>query len=270
MRSLAEFLVFEDVIINYGNVQILKNINLQIKKGTTTMIVGSSGCGKTSLLNCITGKSVPSSGNVRINGDLVSADKNKLNLRKNMGMLFQKSGLFPDMTVAENVALPFYEHYPEMTKTQIDIAVKLKLNSVGLRGVYHKYPSELSGGMERRVALARAVALDPSLILYDEPLTGQDPISCGVLISLMSALRDAYGATSVIVTHQITTLAKHVDMICILGDKKILAYDTVDNVFASKEPYIKQFLAGDPDGVVPFHHEALPLAIDLNLGEANA
>ncbi len=230
------------------------------------MIVGSSGCGKTSLLNCITGKIVPDSGSVKVGDVIVNATEDKTNLRKNMGMLFQKSGLFPDLTVAENVALPFYEHFPELSAEQIGLAVKLKLNAVGLRGVYNKYPSQLSGGMERRVALARAVALDPSLILYDEPLTGQDPISCGVLISLMSALKNAYGATSILVSHQISILAKYVDRICVVGNQTILINDTVEKVFASNQPYIKQFLAGDPDGVVPFHYAAEPINEDLALG----
>lgn len=267
MKVLSDFVVFDDVAIVYNGVTILRDINFAIPQGSTTMIVGSSGCGKTSLLNCITGQQQPSHGNVRINGISVNALVCKNDYRKNIGMLFQKSGLFADLTVAENVALPFYEHFPQMSESQIEIAVKLKLNAVGLRGVYDKYPAQLSGGMERRVALARAVALDPSLILYDEPLTGQDPISCGVLISLMHALKSAYGATSIIVTHQINTLAKHCDYLCIVGNQSVLVFDSVAKVFAGRDPYIKQFLAGDPDGVVPFHHAASPIAADLGLGD---
>ena len=266
---MENYVQFKDVGLVYGITTVLENINLTIPQGSTTMVVGPSGCGKTSILNFITGKIKPTQGTVIVDNIEVNNLKNSASYRKNIGMLFQKSGLFPDMTVAENVALPFYEHFPELTKEQIELAVKLKLNAVGLRGVYDKYPSQLSGGMERRVALARAVALDPSLILYDEPLTGQDPISCGVLISLMKALKEAYGATSIIVTHQISTLAKHVDRVCVVGDKTVLLNNTVENTFASKEPYINQFIAGVPDGVVKFHHAARPLEQDLNIGDAN-
>lgn len=268
--SLNSYVRFEDVGLKIGETTILEHVTTSIPIGSTTMVVGTSGCGKTTMLNFITGKTKPTSGKIIVDNIEVNNLKNKYLHRKNIGMLFQKSGLFMDMTVAENVALPYYEHYPELSQEQIELAVKLKLNAVGLRGVYSKYPAELSGGMERRVALARAVALDPSLILYDEPLTGQDPISCGVLISLIKAMKNAYGATSIIVTHQINTLLKHVDRIMVVGNKTILLNDTVEKVLSNNNPYIKQFVAGIPDGVVPFHYDAPPLYIDLQLGEINA
>lgn len=265
--ELSDYIKFENVCLKFDGKLILDDVSFTIPRHETTMIVGSSGSGKTSILNCITGKIPPISGKVFVGGYALHEACDRLELRKNIGMLFQQSGLFQDLTVAENVALPYYEHYPNLTSEQISIAVKLKLHAVGLRGVLHKYPSQLSGGMERRVALARAIALDPSLILYDEPLTGQDPISCGVLISLVQALKQAYGATSVIVSHQINVLAKYVDRVLVIGDKKVLINDTVKQVMQSELPYVKQFLSGNPDGVVAFHHEAIPLADDLERGD---
>ena len=268
--ELNDYVAFQNVEIIYDGASVLKDINTSFPEGKTTMIVGSSGSGKTSLLNCINGKIKPNHGRVFVNSVDITQIENKREYRKNIGMLFQKSGLFPDLTVSENVALPYYEHYPNLKEDEINTLVKLKLQAVGLRGVYNKLPRELSGGMERRVALARAVALDPPLILYDEPLTGQDPISCGVLISLMSALKNAYGATSIIVSHQIKHLANHVDRICVVGNNGIIINDDVDKVFACKEPYVQQFLAGVPDGVVTFHYPAVDINDDLGLGELNA
>lgn len=264
---MTDYVKLQNVNIAFKGEQILNNVNVSFPRGKTTMVVGSSGSGKSSILNCITGKVLPTEGSVSIDGHNLCSATNISSIRRNMGMLFQKSGLFQDLTISENVALPFYEHFPNMTDKQVKIAVKLKLQAVGLRGVAHKYPSQLSGGMERRVALARAVALDPALILYDEPLTGQDPISCGVLMSLMAALKEAYGATSIVVSHQIPTLKSQVDMICVVGNNTVLMNDTVENVFASKDPYIQQFLQGSPDGVVPFHHHAKAINNDLELGD---
>lgn len=258
---------FKDVTISYKGEVILDNVSAVFPQGESTMIVGYSGSGKTSLLNCIIGKVIPDKGSVLVDGKELSKAQDINLVRKNIGMLFQKSGLFQDLTIGENVALPFYEHYPKLPKEFIDVAVKLKLEAVGLRGVIDKYPRQLSGGMERRVALARAVALDPSLILYDEPLTGQDPISCAVLISLISALQNAYGATSVIVSHQINVLSPKVDRICVVGKKSIIVNDTVENVFACQDPYVQQFVSGLPDGVMPFHFPAKPINYDLSLGD---
>ncbi len=262
---------FVDASLGYGSKIIFESLNFSVPRGASVLILGLSGCGKTSILNAITGKSPVLSGQVRVDDAPVDVhDKPALfAMRRQMGMLFQQSGLFPDLTVGENIALPYYEHLPGLPDTAIRTAVLLKLQAVGLRGVIDLYPHALSGGMARRVALARAVALDPSLILYDEPLTGQDPISCGVLKQLILGLQDAYGATSIIVSHQIKTLGDMVDYVCVLGQKKVLMFDRREVVFSSQDPYVRQFLDGNPDGVIPFHYPCAPLTQQLNMEQAS-
>lgn len=263
--GMSDHVQFQDVRLGYGNRVLFDCLNFSIPKGACALFLGLSGCGKTSILNAITGKIPTMSGRVLVQGQTVDPQQPKqmFAMRRDMGMLFQQSGLFPDLTVGENIALPFYQHHPHLAMEVVRAVVLLKLQAVGLRGVIDAYPHQLSGGMARRVSLARAVALDPSLILYDEPLTGQDPISCGVLKKLILGLRDAYGATSIIVSHQIQTLADIVDYVCVLGDQHIKIFDRKEVVFAHQDPYVAQFLKGDPDGVIPFHYPCSPLMTQL-------
>jgi len=223
--------------------------------------MGGSGCGKTTILRLIGGQLRPQRGRVVVAGkDVAALDRDELfALRRKIGMLFQFGALFTDMTVFENIAFPLREH-TELPEELIRDLVLMKLNAVGLRGAAQLRPSELSGGMARRVALARAIALDPLLVMYDEPFAGLDPISLGIVGQLIRKLNDALGITSVVVTHDIYESLKIVDYIYFVAEGRIVAHGTPEDVRASTDPFVRQFVDGEPDGPVPFHYPAKALS----------
>lgn len=247
---------------------IYDDITLRIPKGKITAVMGPSGIGKTTMLKLIGGQLIPDSGDVRFDGEsLVGMSRHKLyETRRRMSMLFQSGALFTDMSVFDNVAFPLREH-TKLSEDIIATIVALKLQAVGLRGAANLMPSELSGGMARRAALARAIALDPDLIMFDEPFAGQDPISMGVLVKLIRALNDALGLTSVVVTHDVTEVLTIADYIYILADKRIIGEGTADEIKNSESELVQQFLKGQADGPVPFHFPAPSLAQSLFGGQ---
>ena len=240
---------------------ILRGIDMAIPRGKLVAIMGGSGCGKTTILRLIGGQLRAQGGVVEVAGQNVSAlDRDALfALRRRIGMLFQFGALFTDMSVFENIAFPLREH-TELPEEMIRDLVLMKLNAVGLRGAAQLRPSELSGGMSRRVALARAIALDPMLVMYDEPFAGLDPISLGIVGQLVRKLNDALGITSVVVTHDIYESLKIVDYIYFVADGRIVAQGTPEQVRASADSLVRQFVDGEPDGPVPFHYPARVLA----------
>jgi phospholipid/cholesterol/gamma-HCH transport system ATP-binding protein len=233
---------------------IVKNISLNIPQGKITAIMGGSGSGKTTLLRLISGQYKPNYGRVNVFGKNISTLSNSeiLKLRRNLGMLFQFGALFTDMTVYENVAFSLKEH-TDLPKEIIDKIVAMKLEAVGLFGTQHMMPQELSGGMARRVALARSIALDPQLMLYDEPFTGLDPISLNVSAMLIKKLNDALGQTSVLVTHDIEASLKIVDYIYFMANGEIVAAGTPEEVKKTNNPIVRQFVDGQVSG--PFNFE---------------
>ena len=239
---------------------VLRGIDMKIPRGKVVAIMGGSGCGKTTILRLIGGALRPQSGRVIVAGhDVGALDRDQLfALRRRIGMLFQFGALFTDMTVFENIAFPMREH-TDLTEELIRDLVLMKLNAVGLRGAAQLQPAELSGGMARRVALARAIALDPMLVMYDEPFAGLDPISLGVVGQLIRKLNDALGITSVVVTHDIYESLKMVDYIYFVSEGRIVAKGTPAEVRASDESFVRQFVGGEPDGPVPFHYPAKPI-----------
>lgn len=234
---------------------IYDDISLRIVKGKTTAIMGPSGIGKTTMLRLMGGQLKPDSGDIRFKGESIqSIKRNRLfTVRRQMSMLFQSGALFTDMTVFDNIAFPLREH-TKLSESEIKTLVLLKLQAVGLRGAAQLMPAELSGGMARRAALARAIALDPELIMYDEPFAGQDPISMGVLVKLIKALNDALQLTSVVVTHDVTEVLTIADYIYILAEKKVIGSGTPEQIKQSDSPLVQQFLKGQADGPVPFHY----------------
>ncbi len=243
---------------------IFDDISLNIKRGKITAIMGPSGTGKTTLLQLIGGALKPDHGSIELNGDNVSKlSQSKLyQLRKRIGMLFQSGALFTNLSVFENVAFPLREH-TQLSEELIRYLVLMKLQAVGLRGARHLMPSELSGGMSRRVALARAMVLDPELMMYDEPFTGQDPISMGVLVKLIKELNTALGMTSIIVSHDVPETASIADEIYVLSEGKIVGSGTPQLLATDNNPYVNQFMHGLPDGVVPFHYPADEYVLDV-------
>lgn len=226
--------------------------------------MGPSGTGKTTLLKLIGAELQPQSGEVFINGNNIhQLSHHHLSLaRKEIGLLFQTGALFTDLSVYENVAFPLREH-TALPEPMIHDIVMMKLEAVGLRGAYHLMPSELSGGMARRVAFARTIALDPELLLYDEPFTGQDPISMGMLVSLIKNLNEFLSITSVIVSHDVEETLKIADYVYILSNGRVAGEGTPSQLKESRSPFVMQFLTGQADGVVPFHYPAKPYAEDL-------
>ena len=253
-----------DVNFAYGSRPILTGINMTIPRGKVVAIMGSSGCGKTTTLRLIGGQLRPSSGEVQVNGQVVHAldSAGLYDLRRRMGMLFQFGALFTDMSVYDNVAFQMREH-TDLPEPLIHDLVMMKLHSVGLRGAHDLMPSELSGGMARRVALARAVALDPMLIMYDEPFAGLDPISLSIIGELIRSLNDALGASSIIVTHDVQESLKIVDYVYFVSAGKIVAEGTAEEIKASKMPYVHQFVWGEADGPVPFQYPARPYGEEM-------
>jgi phospholipid/cholesterol/gamma-HCH transport system ATP-binding protein len=259
-----------DVSFGYDAARpVLRDIDLEIPRGAVVGIMGQSGCGKTTLLRMIMGALRPSAGSVRVLGrDAAALDRAGLfAMRREMGMLFQFGALFTDLSVYENVAFPLREH-TQLPGELLHDLVLLKLEAVGLRGAAHLMPAELSGGMARRVALARSIALDPQLMLYDEPFTGLDPISFGVIARLIRSLNDSLGATSIIVTHDVQEALGVVDYVYFMAAGRIIAKGTPDEIRASREPFVHQFVNGRRDGPVPFHYQAPDYAADLEFAAA--
>lgn len=243
---------------------IFDNANLNIPRGKVTAIMGPSGCGKTTLLRLIGGQITPDSGTILIDGHDITkiAKKDLFKIRARMGMLFQSGALFTDLSVFENVAFPLREH-TNLPDSMIHDLVLMKLQAVGLRGAHTFMPNELSGGMARRVALARAMALDPEFIMYDEPFTGQDPISLGVLVQLIRLLNDALDMTSIVVSHDIHETIGIADQIYLIAKGKVVGAGTPDDLINSNDPWVHQFMQALPDGPVPFHYPAPAYADDL-------
>jgi len=243
----------------YDRRPVLTGINLEIPRGKVVAIMGGSGCGKTTLLRLIGGQIKAQSGSVSVDGKMVAElDAGGLyRLRRRMGMLFQFGALFTDMSVFDNVAFQMREH-TDLPEELIRDLVLMKLNAVGLRGAHHLMPSELSGGMARRVALARAIALDPMLMLYDEPFAGLDPISLGVVGRLIRKLNDALGASSVVVTHDVQESLLIVDYVYFVSEGKVVAEGTPTQIRASRDPWVHQFVWAEADGPVPFHYSSAP------------
>lgn len=243
---------------------IFQGVDMTIQRGKVTAIMGPSGTGKTTLLRLIGGQLRPNQGRITVYGQNIHRlDRSGLfQLRKQMGMLFQSGGLFTHLTVFENVAFPLREH-TKLSENMIHTLVLMKLEMVGLRGARDLMPSELSGGMARRVALARAIALDPALIMYDEPFSGQDPISMGVLVKLIRTLNDALGLTTIIVSHDVQETLSIADYVYVISNGQLIGQGTPKNIDESKSSQLQQFLCGLPDGPVPFHYPAVDLNQDL-------
>lgn len=259
-----ETVLITDMQFYRGDREIYKDISLSVKKGGITAIMGPSGIGKTTLLKIIGGQLSPNQGSVLFQGeDVHSVSRTRLyEMRRKMSMLFQSGALFTNMTVYDNVAFPLREH-TKLSESIINTIVKLKLEAVGLRGAANLMPSELSGGMARRAALARAIALDPDLIMYDEPFAGQDPISMGVLVKLIKALNKALDLTSIVVTHDVSEVLDIADYAYILANKTIIGAGTPEQIKNSDSDLVQQFLQGNADGPVPFHFPAESIEKDL-------
>ena len=247
-----------------GARNIFDNVDIRIPRGKVTGIMGTSGCGKTTLLRLIAAQLKPASGEVWVNGqNLPSLSRSDLfDMRKQFGVLFQSGALFTDLDVFENVAFPLRVH-TQLSDEMIRDIVLMKLQAVGLRGAVELMPDELSGGMKRRVALARAIALDPQILMYDEPFVGQDPIAMGVLVRLIRLLNDALGITSIVVSHDLAETASIADYIYVVGDGQVLGQGTPAELMSSTNPRIQQFMKGIPDGPVPFHYPAPGYLDDL-------
>lgn len=246
---------------------VFQDVDIVIPKGKVTAIMGPSGTGKTTLLRLIGGQLTPTAGSILVEDKNIHqlSRPDLYELRKRMGMLFQASGLFTHLNVYENVAFALREH-TNLSESMINSLVLLKLQMVGLRGARHLMPAELSGGMARRVALARAIALDPQLIMYDEPFTGQDPISMGVLVKLVRTLNESLGLTSVIVSHDVTETLGIADYVYVIVDRKVVGHGTPEDIMQNGSKDLQQFVKGLPDGPVPFHYSSPPLLDDLLQG----
>ncbi len=256
-----------DLKFSYGPLAIFKGLSLDIPRGKVVAVLGSSGCGKSTLLKLIGGQLQPAAGGVRAMGKVVhELDTDGLYaLRREMGMMFQSSGLFSDLTVYENIAFPLRELYPDVPEAIVRPLVLMKLHSVGLRGAHKLRTSDLSGGMTRRVALARAIVTDPALLMYDEPFAGLDPISLNMIAELIRRMNDALGTTSIVVTYDVSESLKLVDYVYVISEGVVVGKGTPDEVMASEDPYLKQFLKALPDGPVRFHMDAKPVKEDLRL-----
>lgn len=247
---------------------VFENVDMVIPRGKITAIMGPSGTGKTTLLRIIGGQLAPTTGKVMVAGQAIHklSLKNLYHLRKRMGMLFQQGGLFTHLNVYENVAFPLREH-TQLSESMIHTLVLMKLQMVGLRGAIRLMPNELSGGMARRVALARAISLDPELIMYDEPFTGQDPISLGILVKLVKTLNNSLNLTSIIVSHDVEETLQIADYVYVIVDKKVVGHGTPDSIYHDSSSQLQQFIQGLPDGPVPFDYPATPLVHDFLQGE---
>ena len=253
-----------DMHFSRGERRIFDGVDLDIRRGKVTAIMGPSGTGKTTLLRLIGGQLAPDSGSVQVDGlEVPQLGRAGLyRLRRRMGMLFQSGALLTDLNVFDNVAFPLREH-TDLPEAMIRDLVLIKLQAVGLRGARDLSPAELSGGMARRVAMARAIALDPMMIMYDEPFTGQDPISMGALVTLIRRLNDALGLTSIIVSHDVQETASISDYVYVISEGRVVAGGTPDEIGRSDSAWVQQFMQGLPDGPVPFHYPAPDYRQDL-------
>jgi phospholipid/cholesterol/gamma-HCH transport system ATP-binding protein len=251
-----------------GSRVIFDGVDLEIPRGKVTAIMGPSGTGKTTLLRLIGGQLKPMAGSVVVDGQQVAklGHGELYALRQRMGMLFQSGALLTDLNVFDNVAFPLREH-TDLPEAMIRDIVLMKLEAVGLRGGHQLLTNELSGGMARRVALARAIALDPMMVMYDEPFAGQDPISMGVLVKLIRLLNDAMGLTSIVVTHDVPEAMGIADHLYLISDGKVVEQGSPAQLEASSSDWVHQFLHGEPDGPVPFHYPAPDFFEDLMAGE---
>ncbi len=250
----------------YGERPILTDLSMEFPRGKVIAVMGGSGSGKTTILRLIGGLIAAQAGSIAVDGQAVDTRDAKAlyGLRRRMGMLFQHGALFTDLSVFDNVAFPLREH-TDLPESLIRDLVLMKLNAVGLRNAAQLKPAEVSGGMARRVALARAIALDPQLIMYDEPFAGLDPISMGVTANLIRNLNDALGSTSILVSHDVDESFAIADYVYFLSSGKIVAHGTPEQMKASTDPYVKQFVNAETDGPVPFHYPGKSLAEDLGL-----
>ena len=257
MKHSESIVSISQVEFFFGEKKVYSNVNIEVPSHSVSVIMGPSGCGKSTLLNMICGRLRPSSGSVKVFEQEV-ADlglRELYDMRRRMGMMFQSNALLTDLSVFENVAFPIREN-TNLPESLIRKLVLMKLEQVGLRGTQNLAPSELSGGMSRRVALARATALDPELLLYDEPFTGLDPISLGVSTKLVRELTDALHTTSIVVTHDVEEGLSIADHVFLLGSGMLLASGSPKELLESSQPEVRQFLHGLPDGPVPFHYPA--------------
>lgn len=266
MALTDPYLQIDDVTFGYSSRVILDDVNLSFGRGQVVAIMGGSGMGKTTLLKLIGGLLKPQKGRIILDGEtLDAADQKELyRLRRKMGMLFQFGALFTDLSVFDNVAFPLREQ-TDLDEETIRDLVLMKLDAVGLRGAAALMPSAISGGMARRVALARAIALDPALIMYDEPFAGLDPISMGITAQLIRRLTDALNASSLIVTHDVAETFAIADYVYMINAGRIAAEGTPEVLSASKDPYVRQFLDGAPDGPVRFHYPVADRAADFSV-----
>lgn len=262
---------FRDLSFGYDSRRVIDRVSFEIPKGQVVALMGGSGVGKTTLLRLISGLIAPQQGRVEVFGQALDRNNREAlyATRRRMGLLFQFGALFTDLTCFENVAFPLREH-TTLPESMIQDLVMLKLESVGLRGAAALKPAEISGGMARRVALARAIALDPELILYDEPFAGLDPISLGVTANLIRRLNAALGATSVVVTHDVVETFAIADRIFVFAPSptgaRLIAQGTPPELRMSQDPFVRQFLDGQVDGPVRFHYPADPIEQALGLG----
>ncbi|KAF3982232.1 MAG: ATP-binding cassette domain-containing protein [Methylococcales symbiont of Hymedesmia sp. n. MRB-2018] len=260
----TDIVCIQNLTFSRGHRKIFNAISLDIKRGGITAIMGPSGTGKTTLLKLIGGQLYPDKGNIIVDQQNVHQLKRTdlYTLRKRMGMLFQSGALLTDISVFDNVALPLREH-TALNESMIRTLVLMKLQAVGLRGARDLIPGELSGGMARRVALARAIALDPMMIMYDEPFTGQDPISLGILVKLIKELNNTLGLTSIIVSHDVEETIGIADYIYVLSEGKVAGHGTPEQIRNSDSEWVQQFMKGDADGPVHFHYPATDYKEDL-------
>jgi phospholipid/cholesterol/gamma-HCH transport system ATP-binding protein len=259
----------KDLDFAFGDLQIFRRLSLGIARHQVVAILGGSGCGKSTLLKLIGGQLRPAGGSIKVEGEEVpELDSDALyRLRLGMGMMFQTSGMFSDMTVYDNVAFPLRENFA-LPEDLVRRMVLMKLHAVGLRGARDMMPADLSGGMMRRVALARAIATDPKLLIYDEPFAGLDPISLNQIVELIRSLNQALGLTSIVVTYDVHEALKVADYVYVICDGVVLGKGTSAEVAASDDPYLKQFLNALPDGPVRFHFPGPSIEEDLNLAKS--
>ncbi|MGF1763968.1 phospholipid ABC transporter ATP-binding protein MlaF [Aliivibrio kagoshimensis] len=264
MDAVENLVTIRNLRFQRGSRVIFDDISLQVPKGKVTAIMGPSGIGKTTLLRLIAGQILPSSGDIRFaKWDIPTLGRTQLyQARKRMGMLFQSGALFTDMNVFDNVAFPIREH-TQLPEKLIHTLVLLKLEAVGLRGAAELMPNELSGGMARRAALARSIALDPELIMFDEPFVGQDPITKGVLVELIKNLNSALGLTSIVVSHDVPEVMSIADQVYLLSEGKVIAQGEPQTLLDNSDPKVRQFLDGIANGPVPFRFPAKEMSEDL-------
>jgi len=265
MTSPTETLVeISGVEFSYGSTKVLKGLDLKIERGKLVAILGASGSGKSTLLRLIGGQAKPDRGTVKVAGEVVHEldTRDLYALRRKMGMMFQAGGLFTDISVFENIAFPMREHV-KLRESLLRSIVLMKLQAVGLRGTHALAPGDLSGGMARRVALARAIAFDPMLAMYDEPFGGLDPISINVIANLIRKLNDALGATSIVVSYDVSEAVKLVDHVYVIAGGVVAGEGTPEEMLASKDPYVYQFMHAQADGPIAFHYPGRPIGEDF-------